>query len=163
MTDRPVPGSRSAIPVEDRLAVMELISRYPHLYDAGVTEGLGDLFADDAVMETSPQPAVPPPGYPFPAHGRDAVVAALSGFQEVFLEVRRRHLADSPSLTRIDDDIIAAVTYFAVIHSATGASTEIVGAGCYEDVVRRGSDGVWRISQRTVHRDRRGPQVTTYY
>jgi hypothetical protein len=163
VTTRPVPGPRSTIPVEDRLAVMELISRYPHLYDAGVADGLGDLFAEDAVMETTPQPAQPPAGYPFPARGREAVVAALTGFQDVFIEVRRRHLTDSPSLTRVADDEIRAVTYFAVIHTATGASTEIVGAGCYEDVVRRGADGVWRISHRTVHRDRRGPQVTTYY
>ena len=96
------PGPRAPIPVQDRLEAADLITRYTHLYDAGVVEGLGDLFTRDAVMETAPQPAVPVPGYPFPAHGREAIVAALAGFQEIFATVRRRHLADAPSLTPLE-------------------------------------------------------------
>ena len=157
------PGPRAPIPVQDRLEAADLITRYTHLYDAGVVEGLGDLFTRDAVMETAPQPAVPVPGYPFPAHGREAIVAALAGFQKIFATVRRRHLADAPSLTPVSAGRLHSVAWFAVIHSAPGASTEIVGAGAYEDELVRDTDGTWRIAHRVVHRDRRGPQVERFY
>lgn len=163
MTDRPIPGPRDIIRIEDRLAAMDVITRYTHLYDAGVANGLGELFTEDAVMETVPQPSMPVPGYPFPALGRGAIVEALCGFQATFADVRRRHLADAPTLTLVDDDRLHSVASFAVIHSAAGASTEIVGAGCYEDEIVRESDGHWRIHHRVVHRDRRGPQVERYY
>jgi hypothetical protein len=163
MTDRPIPGPRSIISVEDRLAAMDIVTRYTHLYDAGVTSGLGELFTEDAVMETAPQPAIPVPGYPFPARGRVAIVEALSGFQGAFADVRRHHLADAPTLTLLDDDRLRSVASFAVIHSAAGASTEIVGAGWYEDEIVRETDGQWRIRHRVVHRDRRGAQVDRYY
>jgi hypothetical protein len=154
MTDtaQPFPGPRGFIPTDDRLAVIDLISRYSHIFDARAPEGLDDLFCADAIVDHNPAPA---PGSAFPARGRDAIVKAITEVRDAQPAIRRRHMVNPPSLTFKDKDAIGSITWFVLVLTAPGAPSFIHVAGIYEDQIVRESDGLWRFKHRVIHRDQR--------
>jgi hypothetical protein len=133
-----------SLPLEDRMAVTELIALHGHLVDAGEFDRLGELFTPDVVYDVSDLGGEP--------------LAGIAAIREAGLRLGAdnpvAHHVTNVVLEAVDDDHIAAWS------KGLGVRTDgTVGSVVYQDIVVRTPDG-WRISHRTL-RARRTPLSPT--
>lgn len=134
-------------------AVQQLISRYSTVYDSRDIEPMGRLFTSDGVFESLPR-RERSETFPFPARGRDEIIAALGARQAYWLaKVRRLHLTSNLLVHAHDGDTVRSSVQYAVIHTPHVGSPELFITGVYEDTIVRESDGEWRFAQRLAHRE----------
>jgi hypothetical protein len=145
------------VPPEVLLAVQQVVNGYSFYYDREDFDSLAEIFTEDASLDTVPTLKVE--GYPLPAYGRAAVIDALRQRGEYFDVLRRRHAAMTHFVSEYTGEWLRSHAYLIVIMTAVGASPEMVQVGEYEDEMRLGTDGRWRIASRRVHKDRRGPAI----
>ncbi|GAB2554221.1 hypothetical protein GCM10027167_71680 [Nocardia heshunensis] len=126
--------------------IADLVCRFDWCFDRRHFAGLADMFTDDVVID----------------HlwgrrrGRQAVVALLRQWQHANLGVR--HESTNTVVWADDPDTARAQSYLTerVVTGPAGgdgrapALGPVVGHGLVTDRFRRGTDGIWRMSRRTV-------------
>jgi hypothetical protein len=125
-----------------REQIRELIASYTHLGDGGRLDELVALFEPDGWID---------------AHRvRYEGAEAIGGFFGGIVSSR----ADGPATTFVRHHIANVTITLTGDDTATGASYWTVygdrgfeSSGRYRDAYRRGTDGVWRFSSRTIRRD----------
>lgn len=149
-------GPRILVPAEVWTQVFDVVARYAQLLDAGRYDRLAELFTEDVVFDTSPHPDDAPADYPFPAHGRDATIAALRRMRSRWPGTRSRHTTSNLTVVELDARRLRSLTVFTTIHTEPGARPALHSAGHYDDVMALDDSGFWRIRRRTVCGDRSG-------
>ena len=149
-------GPRIQVPADVWIQVNDAVARYSHLLDAGRYDLLAELFTEHAVFDTDPHPADAPADYPFPAHGRDATIAALRSIRSRWEGIRSRHTTSNVTVVEFQGRRLRALTAFSTLHTRAGALPKVHSAGHYDDVMVLDETGVWKISDRTVCGDRVG-------
>lgn len=134
----PAPSTMN-IPIEDRLAIQELLQRYALYVDTSQLDKLMALFVDDLMFdETRIGGAV--------AHGK----AELSQtYRSAFAQFYMAHHCSSGIIDEFHSDrACGCCTYQAVVRvKATGTPWQI--EGCYQDEYRK-QDGRWLFQSRVV-------------
>jgi uncharacterized protein (TIGR02246 family) len=128
-------------PVEDRIAIRELIERYADAVNRADAEAWGATWAADGVWSL--------PGIAEVA-GRDAIVAAWRAAMAQFAGVV---FLAMPGAIEIDGDHATARSYTSETYEAGG--TVHRDCGRYDDALAR-RDGQWRFTRRAfrhLHRD----------
>jgi 3-phenylpropionate/cinnamic acid dioxygenase small subunit len=129
-----------SLPIEDRMAVTELIYLHGHIVDAGEFDRLGELFTADVTYDVSDLGGEPLIGI---AAIREASLRLGAGNPVA-------HHVTNVVLEAVGDDQVAAQS------KGFGVRTDgTVGSVVYQDLIVRTPHG-WRISHRTV-RARRTP------
>ncbi|OBH82588.1 hypothetical protein A5681_22065 [Mycobacterium scrofulaceum] len=123
----------------DELRIRGVIERYCALLDSGATDELLDLFDE---------------GCSFAAMGRSyrgrAELAALWAGLRPTDRPGTLHAVVNPVIT-VDGDHASAVSGWAMLDRSGQAGTTVIAlAGRYLDSLARGSDGVWRFTDRRV-------------
>ena len=125
---------------EDRLALVELVSRWSHAADEQDAAALTRLLTDDAELHL-------PDGTT--TTGAAAVAehatAAPEGHQ------LRRHVRNTV-VDELTDDEAATRSYYLLTTSVDGGRPKTLATGVYADRMRRTADG-WRIRERRVRPD----------
>ena len=138
----PEPPGASALPVEDQLAIHELLARYGHLIDERAFDRLGEVFADDATYDAT--------DFDLPVwRSLGEIVAGMTASTQHPLA----HHATNVVIAGSNDEV--------AVHSkgiGVGAGGR-VGSVTYHDVARRTPDG-WRLSRRVVLLRRPTPEGT---
>ncbi|MDQ1695023.1 MAG: hypothetical protein QOJ03_376 [Frankiaceae bacterium] len=129
--------------VEDKLAIQELIARYPSVVDSGDFDGLDDLFTTDARIDFT--------AFGGPADSVDGIkkflTDALGGFR------RTQHMMGLP-LIALDGDRATARTSCnnpMVLANADGTTSVWLIGLWYDDEFARTPDG-WRFTSRRQER-----------
>lgn len=127
---------------EDREAIRHLMAVYNINGDRGRIAALGEVFAEDGVIEFSGEAT----------QGRAAIVARLStgGVRNPALDLSRHHL--TTSLIELDGDTATARSYFQVL-----TNQGLDHHGHYADRLVRTPQG-WRVAHRSVRIDYQSPQ-----
>lgn len=132
-----------ALPVEDRLAIADLMADYCELVDAYDIDAVALLFTEDCVTDYGP-------GRGGRVSGRDAVRVRIAGGQAQF---RRTHHQLGQSRLRPRDadpiDAVDAVTYVTAAHEDWDGRQWRAHLR-YVDVVVR-AEGGWLLAERRVH------------
>lgn len=136
---------------EDRMAIEGLISRYAWAFDMRDFDTLGECFADECEFDSSPREFTPV--VPFPARGRDEIVAVLSAVHGRSPSTQRRHVTTNVIIDFLGEDRAAAKSYMTVVFTEPGCRPVVVLAGHYEDLLEFTTSRGWRFRQRTVHSD----------
>ncbi|MFK7894596.1 MAG: nuclear transport factor 2 family protein [Myxococcota bacterium] len=125
---------------EDRSAIGELLSRYCHSIDAPRGDLCGDLFTDDAVLETPV--------------GRAEGISAIREWIDGRLALRQdgiqvRHLLLNTLLAEVEPDLVRVRSTLLYTWESLEMPREVSvkSTVIYEDVVRRTSRG-WLFSAR---------------
>lgn len=137
-------------PVEDKIAIQELMALYIRAVDVDCTEQqFFDLFTADAVMSS-------------PVTGDNVGREGLRSFRNAFLERRGklqlRHLITN-QIIEGEGDVARMEAYFLIVQTRVDIppderKTEIRFSGTYECEFRR-QLGVWKIHRRDVKIDSR--------
>jgi uncharacterized protein (TIGR02246 family) len=120
--------------VVDRVAILDLYSRYCFAIDASDAAAFGSCFLPDGVFDVVDR-------------GRFAGREAIENMISSSAEGRPRHMYMNPWIKQIDGDSATATAYFLVLNPANG---ENMGYGHYEDDLVRDTDGAWRWRTRQV-------------
>ncbi len=128
-----------SLPIEDRLAIADLLSAYALLLDQGRLEDWLEVFWPDASMEVPGQPAI---------HTHQGLREMAAG------SPMGTHIAASPLISP------GATADEAIVEQAYIFRSSVKGwfsSGWYEDRVAK-RDGRWRIISRRVNYARRPPR-----
>ena len=125
---------RAALPVEERLAIYELIALHGHLMDAGAFDRLDELFTDDFVYDLDAL------GYGC-LEGANALIEASTALGDD--NPLGHHVTNS--LVIAEEDGLVRVRSKGIGIGADGASGTVI----YEDLIRKTPRG-WRIARRAV-------------
>jgi 3-phenylpropionate/cinnamic acid dioxygenase small subunit len=136
-------GTRS-FPMEDRLAILQLISLYSHLVDDFDVTQWGDLFTEDARFEIAF--AADRPENAAVWQGRKAILEVIAPRQSNFRAqgIQRRHYLTNPVVHHQGADSARVMVYLMLASVPPGGGMEIEGTGRYDGLVVKTSDG-WRI------------------
>jgi hypothetical protein len=127
------------IPVEDVLAVQDLLGRYCWYVDENQGEEWAALYTEDGVFEgTRPEPVI----------GRAALAQVPPGLHKHF-EGRMRHQWGNLYLERGDDDSLIARFYNQISVWRDGGSLLMLAVSTAR-LVRAGADAPWRIERNTI-------------
>ena len=129
----------------DRLAILDLESRYAMTWDLADCDGWAGLFTADGVFELTP---AEPPMNRFEGH------EALAGFCRTITGIYRGvHVMGAPALTISGDEASGYVAFQWIGISAPGRSMQEhrQTSGYYHVRYRRCEDGQWRIARRNEH------------
>ena len=125
---------KTALTVDDRLTIHELLAMHGHLVDAGELDRLDEVFTANLVYDVSDLGSKPLHGI---AAVREAALALGPGNP-------LGHHVTNVALTAVDDATVHARS------KGIGVNADgTTGSVTYEDTVTRGVDG-WRISYRRV-------------
>jgi 3-phenylpropionate/cinnamic acid dioxygenase small subunit len=124
--------SDAALPIDDLVALQQLLARYAHLVDDGDFEQLREVFTPDVEFDATQF------GNP-PLRGVDAVIAS-------YVDARHpvAHHVTNPLVT-VDPDGTVRMRSKVISLLAEG----LCGSGTYDDVCVKTPDG-WRIAARTI-------------
>jgi hypothetical protein len=139
---------------EDWFAVHQLVSRWAWIFDeAQDMEPMRELLTEDAVFESLPRKKQSET-FPFPARGRDEIVAALAKRQAYWRRTGRRlHLVSDLVIHSADESTIRSTVGMATFHDLPGApSSQLVETVTYDDTIVKGDDGIWRFKVRLASR-----------
>ena len=125
---------RVALPVEERLAIYELLALHGHLIDAGAFDRLDELFTDDFVYDLEAL------GYGR-LEGAKALIDASTALGDDNL--LGHHVTNS--LVIAEEDDLVRVRSKGIGIGTDGSSGTVI----YEDLVRK-TPGGWRIARRAV-------------
>jgi hypothetical protein len=129
-----VHDGRVALPVEERLAIYELIALHGHLMDAGAFDRLDELFTDDFVYDLDAL------GYRR-LEGAKALIDASTALGDD--NPLGHHVTNS--LVISEEDGLVRVRSKGIGIGADGSSGTVI----YEDLIRKTPSG-WRIARRAV-------------
>lgn len=136
-------ASPAALPVEDRLALQDLIAAYAWALDTGDVEGLVACFTPDARMveEVFEDPDI--------WEGHEAIRAlARHYFNAPGFPGRQHHVTQSRYSGSGDR---VGIQSFAFVTECHGEPPYVLRfAGWYDDVAVRCADGRWRFAARTI-------------
>lgn len=125
---------RVALPVEERLAIYELIALHGHLMDAGAFDRLDELFTDDFVYDLDAL------GY-----GRLEGAKALIDASKALGDDNPVGHHVTNSLVIAEEGGVVRVRSKGIGIGADGSSGTVI----YEDLIRKTPSG-WRIARRAV-------------
>jgi hypothetical protein len=130
-------------PVEDWMAIQQLLHEYCHALDRGSIEEVVELFHPDAVLL---------PAYESDARhvGRDAVRDWYTNYDHTLRANVRylRHKISSPAI-EVSGNEATSVCYFDADAIPTGSDASIVLLGRYEDELVKDA-GRWRFKERKI-------------
>lgn len=141
--------------VEDRNALLDLISRYSHTWDGRDNAGWVDLFKDDAVIQAS-------------FRGKLAWKYASNKERREFIDgfyaatktsgmLQSRHFQTNTLFTTQDDGTVHADTMFAVTFQFKGEpAPRFSNTGIYRDHFEKTKDG-WKFTLRDILVDQEPP------
>jgi hypothetical protein len=123
------------LPLEDRLAVTDLISQHGHLVDAGAFDRFAELFTPDVVYDVSDLGGEP--------------LVGIAAIREAGLRLGAGNPVGHHVTNVVIDDGAAGgpLTARSKFLGVRGDGT--VASGVYEDVIVMTPNG-WRISHRTI-------------
>ncbi|MCR9074277.1 MAG: nuclear transport factor 2 family protein [Alphaproteobacteria bacterium] len=127
-------GSATGIEDDDRVELLDLLSRYNHLFDSGQAEAWADCFAPDGSFD----------GPAGTAHGRDELAEFCRSVSPKI--AGSLHITDH-HLFEVENGVVSHKCVLAV-HFPTdeGVRTQLFR---YADEFEK-SDGVWRFASRRV-------------
>ncbi|MFK7830648.1 MAG: nuclear transport factor 2 family protein [Congregibacter sp.] len=136
-----------SISAQDKVEILELLSRSAYAYDERKLDMLAACFTEDAQFSILIRDA----DMMGPFDGREAIMGLYRGALEQQTDVRR-HVVSNAFFDRETEDpkIISNLTLFAT----DSGDTRLLTTGVYSDTVRH-EDGVWRLYRR--HLDLDGP------
>lgn len=143
------PGTGS---VADRVAILQLLSLYAHLYDDFEIETWGTLFTEDATFDVAYTGGGPQSRLRW--QGREGIVEALSPRRAGYRAegIQRRHYLTSPIVYQLTADS-ARVTAHLLLGSISLAGVfQPEGSGRYDGRVVKTPSG-WRIKEWTFTPD----------
>ena len=119
-------------------ALRQLKARYFRLMDLKQWQAWGDLFTEDATLDTTQEAP------DARASGREAIVAMVSGAVRNVVTVHHGHMAE---LGLTGPGQAAGIWAMEDYLEFPGDPSPLVihGRGHYEETYRKGSDGAWRI------------------
>ena len=132
----------SSIPVEDRLAILDLFARYAWAYDSGDRDAYAALFCEDGVL--ADQNGIL-------GAGREGVKEALQAFLDMRGNAVWRHFNDH-HLFSGGGDRASVRSYWLVAITNRDGSPNMMVTGTYDTELRR-VDGAWLIQRRTFFID----------
>ncbi len=140
--------------VSDRLAILNLIHFYSHVFDGLHTERFGEFFTEDATFLVVPAGAAPSSPPQTMGIGRKAIVATVSARHAMFREqgVQRRHFLTNPVVWDQSDSHARVAVYLQLRTSTRGGPSVIVGTGRYEGRAVKTAEG-WRMAEWTIFSD----------
>jgi ketosteroid isomerase-like protein len=131
----------TALSVEDRVAILDVLAHYAWCMDRGDAKGVAALFAPDGLLRNAA-------GQEF--HGQEGVekFAAAAASQPGFRGRQHhiRHLFMQPA-----ENGWRALSYYQVVTFAAGKEPEILSIGCYDDHCVK-IEGRWRIKAKRLNR-----------
>ncbi|MFP6638965.1 MAG: nuclear transport factor 2 family protein [Myxococcota bacterium] len=135
------PGKGSA---SDRIAILELLSLYAHLYDDYETETWGLLFADDATFEIAYVGGGPENRLIW--RGRSEIVESLKSRREKFRDqgIGRHHYLSNPLVYELSGDSARVASHLLLAAVAPDGQIEFETSGRYDGRVIK-TPGGWRI------------------
>jgi hypothetical protein len=130
----------AAIPMEDKFAIMELITRYNHAVDGGDADGVADCFVENGTFR-----------------GRSGNFAGRSEIKKLGMTVTPallpRHIVSNILITgRAGNANIADIKSHLFFYEVTPAGFHFKTSGIYNDVVVK-IDGQWRFQSRVMTLD----------
>lgn len=134
----------TAIRIEDRLAIQDLLAAYAWALDTGDVEGLVACFTPDTRMveEVFEDPDI--------WEGHEGIRGLAKHYFNAPGFAGRQHHTTQLQFFPKDSDTIA-LRSFAFVTECKGEPPYILRfTGYYEDVVVRGTDGQWRFKARTI-------------
>jgi hypothetical protein len=132
--------SSDSIEIKDRLAIQDVLSGYCHAMDASRADLCIDLFTDDAALQT-------PVG---DRKGRAGILEWIEGRLALRApEYQVGHYMLNSLMTRLSPNSVKVRSMFLYTRQRRdgSSSAELLGAGLYEDEVRKEPAG-WRFSSR---------------
>ncbi len=138
--------------LEDKQAILDVISAYGHYIDYGLKAEFADLFTEDAVYhvmfrgETMQDIGVPQPNGGI--KGRDTIHAYVNAHTNA-PAMFHKHMT-SGSLIRLDGDKATAETYYQRLDEDDNGAF-IMAFGRYVDDFIRCADGKWRFAKREAN------------
>jgi len=152
------PVSAADLGVEDRMALLDLISAYSHTWDGRDHRAWVALFTDDAVLQASFRGKL---AWTYDSN------RARSGFIESFWEgadktgiLQSRHFQTNTIFTPQDDGRVQADTMFAVAFQHKGeAAPRISNSGIYRDRFVK-TKGGWKFERRDILVDQDPPPAS---
>jgi hypothetical protein len=138
----------SGVQIDDFLAICETKARYCRCLDEKDWDGYGQVFTEDAVLDSSPSGGTE-------THGRDALVQIVRQSVETAITAHQVH---SPEMTAVDAktvDVIWAMQDRVLWDEAKAASIGkrgLTGYGHYRERYVRSPDGRWRIAKSVLTR-----------
>jgi len=129
-----------ALPIEDVIAIQQLMARYNHAIDGGDSATWADTFTEDGTFDLGGKVL----------KGREELVGFSDGFSGTVSNPR--HFASNVLIEGDGDE--ARVRAYIHVTKTVGqpAETVIMTSGSYDDTVRR-VDGEWRFAARRFTRD----------
>jgi ketosteroid isomerase-like protein len=127
--------------------IQQFYARQMHLLDDGEAEAWAETFTEDGVFAAN--------AYPEPARGRATIreAAAKASAQLAERGVQVRHWLGMLEVRPREDGSVQALTYALIINTPAGGSPAVHLSTTCEDVLVRGADGEWQVSERKVCRD----------
>ncbi len=146
--------------LEDRVAILQLISLYSHLVDDFSPVLWGDLFTDDARFEI--RFARGGPESASVMDGRQSILDLILPRQARFREqgIQRRHYLTNPAVADQLADSARVMAYLMLVSSSPDRGMEVVGTGRYDGLVVKTPAG-WRIQQWCMTADGDGQSLTS--
>ena len=135
-----------SMPLEDKLAVHELLSRAAFGYDERQLDMLAACFTPDATFSMR----IAGGDLVGPFEGREAIMGLMTSSMESQTDVRRHVISNIFFDTESSDDIevVSNLTLLATENS----NIQLLSAGVYHDRVNKTQDG-WQIQHRHLDLD----------
>jgi 3-phenylpropionate/cinnamic acid dioxygenase small subunit len=137
-----------ALGADDRLAIIDLLSRYGHTYDEGRVEALGELFTEDGEFEIRGRIG----GMPSVLRGRAEIVRHMTARRQATLPAQRRHVTTNLVVDDAGSGRASAACYLLLGSTADG-TLQLPVSGRYVDDLEKGEDGRWRFRRRVLTLD----------
>lgn len=131
-----------------REQIRELVASYTHFGDGGRLDDLVALFEPDAWLDANRE------RFEGPERIASFFGGIVSGREEKSGVTYVRHHIANVTITLTGDDTASGASYWTVY-----ADNGFESSGRYRDTYRRGDDGTWRFTSRTIRRDQ--PRGTT--
>jgi len=130
---------------DDKLAILDLLSRSAYAYDERKLDMLAACFTEDAAFSIQ----MPNADLMGPFEGRAAVMGLYKGSLEAQTDVRRHVVSNAFWESEGEHPVVISnLTLFAT----AGGRTALLCTGVYRDELRR-EDGGWRILRRHLDLD----------
>ena len=138
--------------LEDRLAILQLISLYSHLVDDISQLLWGELFTDDAKFEI--QSARGGPENAMLIDGKASILDLIVPRHEKFRAqgIQRRHYLTNPAVVDLLADSARVMVYLMLVSTSPERGMEVAGTGRYDGLVVRTPAG-WRIQHWSLTTD----------
>lgn len=134
----------------DRLAILELISRFAHYFDEGQLNDWANLFTEDGAIEFRRLNKVE---VAVRIQGREQIKASGETRGRDLGSKKLRHQQLNPLIIELGENYAVARTYITVLSIDTPKTLpRLIFSGVYQDELVK-QDGQWLFKQRTTFPD----------